>query len=68
MIVCVAECKALKRDHAPLRPGYRYGTVSARYGRCLRRPSYPLCSDDEWVSRNVSFCLYLDKTVKTDRK
>lgn len=50
MLVCIAECQVLKADHAPLRPGYRYGIVSSRYGRCPAKPSYPLCSDDQWVS------------------
>lgn len=50
VLVCVAECQALKADLVPLRPGYRYVTVSSRYGRCPAKPSYPLCSDDQWVS------------------
>lgn len=56
MLVCIAECQVLKADHVPLRPGYRYGIVSSRYGRCPAKPSYPLCSDDQWIEKCPSGC------------
>ncbi|XP_048091973.1 fibrinogen alpha chain [Alosa alosa] len=39
-----------------LRPHYRHGSVSSRYSRCPAKPSYSLCSDDQWTDKCPSGC------------